>query len=154
MSPAVNTPKSTQFAALPWDKMSAVITGFTGITATLGGIALMFSTEGVTPLGIEMGLLEHSPFASFLVPGLLLAIGVGLPNILAGLFALRGHRLASSVGALAGLSLGLWILTEMGMLWSTNIPQVFFLVMAFATLATSGMIGGMRSAREEMAAPS
>ena len=58
----------------------------TGVTAAGGGLALVLRPDG-SFLQAPLSVLRHTPFASFLVPGLLLAAVVGVSNLLGG-FAL------------------------------------------------------------------
>jgi hypothetical protein len=106
---------------------------FVGLTAFGGGLALLEAPDG-SLLRFPPDTLAHSPFTTFLVPGLALAILVGLLNVLAaGLVAQRSPH--SAVVAFAGgSSLLIWIITEAAMLQTINALQIAYLVIALAIM--------------------
>ena len=95
----------------------------TGVTAVAGGIGLVASPDGAL-LQLPGSTLVHSPFSTFVVPGLLLLLVVGISNVIAGWFAMR-DRLNANAWAFAGGAVLLgWIVTEMAMLRTINVLQV------------------------------
>src|SRR4051794_7160586 len=70
----------------------AILDGFLGATAILGGLGLLFRVPFVTP---PVDLLAGSPFGSYFVPGLALMVLVGGGGILA--TTLLARRLAWGV---------------------------------------------------------
>ena len=57
-----------------------VIHVFVGIGAMMGGMAAI--TNPWQPLGIQVEALKNSPFSSFLIPGIILFIIIGLGNLI------------------------------------------------------------------------
>jgi menaquinone-dependent protoporphyrinogen oxidase len=107
---------------------------FTGVTAIGGGLALVAYPDG-SFLHMPLSHLEHTPFASYLIPGLLLMLVVGAGALAAGLLALRRSRHAAVVGFAAGAALFLWTATEMMLLRSANWLQLGYLAIAVAMMA-------------------
>ena len=56
-----------------------------GLSAMGGGALLIISPSGKLIGGLPLSILEHSPFADFLVPGIILFIVLGLAPCLVGL---------------------------------------------------------------------
>lgn len=115
-------------------RAAAVLSLFTGVTASLGGIELMVWREG-GPWLPPLSVLAHTPFETFLVPGALLFACVGLSNLLAGWWMLKRHDL-EAMGVIAGGALLTgWIVTEMLLLRMAHWLQLVYLVVGVATLA-------------------
>ncbi len=88
---------------------------FVGLTATVGGLMLVIRPDG-SLLKMSPELLQHSPFTTFLVPGLVLFSVVGLGNAVAGVLVAVNARLAPYAALLAGAALFVWIAIQMLML--------------------------------------
>jgi menaquinone-dependent protoporphyrinogen oxidase len=97
----------------------------TGITAIAGGTALVASPDGAL-VHMSTSALSHSPFSTFLVPGLLLLVVVGLTNAIAGGLITRDRFAANSWAFAGGAALFGWIVTEMMMLRTLNILQLAY----------------------------
>ena len=90
------------------------VTWFTAVTSIAGAAAL---ASGVMPaLGLPLALLDGSPFADYLWPGVILGVVVGGTQI-APLIAYRS-RFAATWGlfAAAGLVMMIWIFIETGII--------------------------------------
>ena len=80
---------------------------FNAVSAVGGGIALI-----VGGLGVPIDLLRHTPFESFVIPGLFLAVVIG-GSALIGATALLAHwRRATVISAAAGAVMVGWIAGE------------------------------------------
>lgn len=111
---------------------------FTGVTASWGGVELFGWPEGGAPgFTVPLSVLEHTPFRNFLVPGLLLFSGVGVPNLAAGVLTLRRHRRGEVFAFGAGGALTVWIVTEMAMLRSFHWMEGLYLAVGLGTMATA-----------------
>jgi hypothetical protein len=75
-----------------------IMTGFLGIPAILGGIALMGNLY--TP-PVEM--LQGSPFTSFLIPGLALSVIVGGSALAAMVLLIRRHSFGELIALTSGV---------------------------------------------------
>ena len=102
------------------------------LAATCG--VLLIATDG---LGMSRTDLEHSPFDSFLIPGLLLTIVVG-GSQLAAAQLLRARSSVSELPAIgAGAALLGWILVEAVMVRNGRGLQAFIFAYAVAEIAVS-----------------
>ena len=80
-------------------------------------------------LGMPLALLNGTPFGSYLIPGLILFLFLGLGSLIA-LIAFRRHpvRFAGSV-LVEGAALIVWVVTQVAMIGPLHIMQpVMFLL--------------------------
>jgi hypothetical protein len=69
-------------------KIHLLLLAFLGLSAIGGGGALIISPSGKLLGGLPLSILKNSPFADFLIPGIILFVVLGLlPTLL--IFALR-----------------------------------------------------------------
>lgn len=105
-----------------------------GVTAVLGGLALVLRPDG-SLLQMPISYLEHTSwFADFLVPGILLLVVVGFGHLFAGALVLRRSEHADLAALIAGGVLTLWIVAEMLLLGTMNGLQIAMLAIATATI--------------------
>lgn len=81
---------------------------FIGVTALVGGAALVASPDGAA-LGFATEWLNGSPFSNYLVPGLFLAFGIGGEALATALLVYRRHPIAPILSASSGITLLVWI---------------------------------------------
>jgi len=86
---------------------------FTGVTALAGGLELLIWPHGTG--FVPLSLLERTPFHSFLVPGLVLFVVVGVGNFVSSVLEWRGYRHAAVAAFAAGLALVAMIVVELSM---------------------------------------
>jgi hypothetical protein len=106
----------------------------------------------VDDLGMPDSNLDHSPFDSFLIPGLILALLVGGSYLLAARLIWFGHRLAPYASIAAGMILLGWISIEALMIRDGRMLQavvagyavVSILVAWRFMLQTRRLIGGQQ----------
>jgi menaquinone-dependent protoporphyrinogen oxidase len=111
----------------------AALCFFVGVTAIGGGATLALRPDG-SLMEAPMSMLRHSPFESFLVPGLLLLLVIGIGSLVAGALIARQHHYAPHAAFFAGSALLVWIVTEMIMLRSHHWLQVGYLTAAIVIL--------------------
>ena len=116
-------------------RLAETLCMFTGITAIGGGAALVFSPGG--SLDMPRSMLEGTPFASFLVPGLLLLFAVGVPNLWAGIRMLRRRTFGDLFVVGAGGALTIWIVVQMVMLQTIHWLQILYLGVGLATMGAA-----------------
>lgn len=112
---------------------------FAAMSAAGGGIALMAGLEsGRFPLG----WLKGTPFSSYVIPGLILAVAVGGSATVAAAATLRSPRAGARASLLAGVVMLGWIVGEVLILNQPSRPtriEVFYfaagLLMALLGLA-------------------
>jgi menaquinone-dependent protoporphyrinogen oxidase len=105
----------------------------TGITAIAGGFALVASPDGAL-VHMPTSMLSHSPFSTFLVPGLLLLLVVGVGNVIAGWRVIRDRLTANAWAFAGGAALLGWIVTQMVMLRTINVLQFVYFGISVAIM--------------------
>jgi hypothetical protein len=90
-------------------KILAVFYFIFGAGSISGGIQLI-TTNG---MGMSLSMLDNTPFNSFLVPGLILAIVIGGLSLLTSVLLFFQYRLAIECTAALGFGLIIWIYVEM-----------------------------------------
>lgn len=94
---------------------------------------------------MPLSMLEHSPFHSYLIPGILLLLGNGLLSLLVLLLTLHRIRHYGWWIVLQGSVLATWILAEFALLRLYFWPQGVYLGLAGLLVVTGGMLAGRRS---------
>lgn len=107
-----------------------------GLTAIGGGVSLVLYPDG-SRTQLPLTLLRYTPFRTYLVPGLLLSVVIGLGNAIAGVLALRGGASARRVALLAGGALVVWIVCEMLLLRTIHWLQILYLGLGALIVAES-----------------
>ena len=116
-----------------------VLQALIAVTAIAGGAALILSAlnpQLATVLSPPTSYLEGSPFSSYLVPGLLLAIVVGGTQAVAFLLVIMRSDLGLLVAAAAAIGLLIWVFVQM-----MFIPFSFLQALYFALgIAETGLV--------------
>jgi menaquinone-dependent protoporphyrinogen oxidase len=89
-----------------------VLTALSGAFALLGGIELMTLPRSGPLLATAHRALEHTPFATFFWPGLILAACVGMSNLIAALTLTLRMRHTASAAALSGAMMSAFVVVE------------------------------------------
>jgi len=108
-----------------------VLTAAVGLTAVAGGVALILgavtssSAGGVVP---DRSFLGDSPFTSYVVPGVILAVIVGGTHLLAA-FLIGGDSTGGPLAvAIASFGLLIWIFVQMMFIPFSPLQAVYFVV--------------------------
>jgi len=88
-----------------------VLQVFIGIGAVAGGVALALDPSGVS-LGMPLELLEETPFATFLIPGIVLLAVNGMGSLTGAIASFARHRYAGHAAIALGAFLIAWILVQ------------------------------------------
>ena len=88
-----------------------VLQALIGIGAVAGGLMLVMDPSGET-LGVPLELLADTPFAIFLVPGIVLFTVNGLGNLAGAVASFARHRYAGEAAMALGAFLVSWILVQ------------------------------------------
>lgn len=142
-----------------------VLTGilvFQGVGAIGGGAAFLADTSGGVA-GMSTEVLARTPFATYLWPGLLLALGLGVPALVAAVGVHRrgcariaaplervtGHHWSWAVSLALGVALMLWIVVQVLLIdeRSAQQPTMFLVGAALAGLPL------LPSVRRDLAVP-
>ena len=106
------------------------VEAFVAVTALAGGIALMLGalipdlSTAITP---PAEYLEGSPFTSYLVPGLVLALVLGGVHAIAFVLLLRRRPSALLAAAVAGYAALIWIFVQMMVIPFSFLQAVYFM---------------------------
>lgn len=113
----------------------------TGSLAVLGGLSLFISNGRW--LGLPLDVLEPSPFDSYRVPGLALALVVGGSQLAAGIAVLRRRPHHLRMATVAAVVLGGWIAIQalmIGVYWLQ--PVIFILAIMELGMVSSALPAG------------
>jgi menaquinone-dependent protoporphyrinogen oxidase len=140
MAPTRTAPQPA--AVRPLRRALAGLCWFSGVTAVAGGVQLMLQPKGSELM--SMATLAGTPFASFFVPGLLLAGIVGLANLVAGTLLVRRHRAGELATFGAGLSLTTWIVVQVLLIGGGQWLQALYFTLGLATMVGAGWLAHLR----------
>ncbi|MEJ1193578.1 hypothetical protein [Pseudarthrobacter sp. CCNWLW207] len=131
--------------------------GFVALTSIAGGAVMVASALlGTDRMGLPpetmlpLELLQGSPFNTYLVPGLLLALVVGGFHVAGFILLIKHHRRAPFVAAVAGYSILVWIFIQMVFVPFSLLQAVYFAVglaelgFLLLLLGLSGSVAGSR----------
>lgn len=104
------------------------IVGAVALTSIAGGLAMALGTSGGMPaeLQLPVDFLTGSPFNSYLIPGILLAVVVGGLHATAFFLLLRRRPHGPLVTATAGYSILMWIFVQMALIPFSALQAVYF----------------------------
>jgi hypothetical protein len=109
-------PGSVRRAWAAW--VLAALAACTGAAAVLGGVQLVRNGYGM-----PVSWLSHTPFTSWMLPGIALLIAVALPQLGTAALIVAGARGGIAAGYLAGCALVVWIAVEVVMLQRYQVLQ-------------------------------
>ncbi|WP_349866703.1 hypothetical protein [Leifsonia sp. WHRI 6310E] len=109
--------------------VETALTATVAVTALAGGLAL--AVGSMTGAGAGGALpspayLTGSPFATYLLPGLILALVVGGTHVVAALLIGRGSRRGPFAVAVAGFGLLIWIFVQMAFIPFSPLQAAYF----------------------------
>ncbi len=110
-----------------------------GIGAVVGGGALALAPDG-SILHMPLDVLRRTPFANYLVPGLLLCLVVGGSNVAAGVLTLRRSRKAPVAGIFAGFALVVWIGSQIALIGYKHPVQAVYLAAGVVTCVGAALL--------------
>ena len=103
-------------------RVLALITlGFLGVTSLMGGIPMILDPSGGM-LHMPLSLLAHSPFHSFLIPGIVLSTANGALSVVVFVTAVRRVTGYGNFVALQGFAIAGWITVEVVLLRPGFLP--------------------------------
>jgi len=106
------------------------VEAFVAVTSILGGIGLVvgsFLPDGSLAVSPPLAYLDGSPFTSYLVPGLVLAVVVGGLHAIAFAMLLRDRPASLLYGTAAGYAVLVWIFVQMTVIPFSVLQAVYFL---------------------------
>ena len=109
--------------------------GFLGISAIVGAIPLILSPQGDL-LHMPLSMLEHSPFHSFLIPGIILLLANGALSFVALYQLLKRRNGYSWWVAFQGCVISGWIVVEVIMFRAVAWLHVLYLAVGLILIAS------------------
>lgn len=106
-----------------------IVQGFIALTALAGGTALVLGAlvpSLATVLSPPVDYLVGSPFASYLVPGLLLGLVLGGLHVVAFLMLLRRTRWSLVASAVVAFDTMIWIFVQMIVIPFSFLQAIYF----------------------------
>src|ERR1700733_2829480 len=91
--------------------LSLITLGFLGVTSIAGSIPMILDPSG-SMLHMPLSLLEHSPFHSYLIPGIILLVTNGLVVIVVFMAAAQRVEGYGNLVATQGVVITGWITVE------------------------------------------
>lgn len=104
-----------------------------GISAVAGGIALIT----LNGLGMPVIWLDHSPFASYFWPGVILSLIVGGTYLLASILLWKKNKFTCEATATAGFGLLTWVFVELYIINEPHWLQIFYFGFGVLTLVVT-----------------
>lgn len=104
----------------------------------MGGLAAILNP--LAPLGMSVEALQHSPFANFLIPGLILFTVLGLGNLVAALVFLRNSAYRGCVSGIFSWALVIWIIVQCVMLNGIHFLHVLFFLIGTVEVVLSTVL--------------
>jgi len=117
----------------------SVIQFLVGLGAVICGAMLIAVPTG-TLLQMYPDMLKGTPFADFLVPGMILFLVIGIGQLVGGILTLRKHLLSGYLGAVLGFGLMIWIFVQVNMIGGRNILQYSYFTVGIIETALAFLI--------------
>ncbi len=114
-----------------------VLEVFVALTAVVGGIGLSV-TNG---LGMPLQWLQGSPFSSYVIPGLALAILVGGSSLLAAWLMIAGHGWGALASLAAGFCMMVFEVVEVAVIGLLTWMQPFYFGIGLLIMALAVLLG-------------
>jgi hypothetical protein len=106
-----------------------------GLGAVVSGFMMIIKPGGDT-LYLPLSMLQGSPFANFLIPGIILFTVNGIGNLFAGILSFRRHQLAGFAGIFFGLALMIWIFVQVNMIGGGHWLQYLYFTLGLVELVS------------------
>ena len=121
--------------------IAIAVLGFLGIGAVAGGIAMIVDPSGKT-MGLPLSFLDHSPFQTFLIPGIILLAANGVLSLAIMILALRRIRGYGWWVVFQGCVLTGWITVEAIMMRLVVWPHYLYWALGLALIASGLALRG------------
>lgn len=122
----------------PFTITALILLVLLGISAIFGGGALIIDPSGNLN-GMPVSLLEHSPFSTFLIPGLILFLFNGVSSVVIAILVIRKYRYYSELVISQGIIQDVWIIVQLFMIKSIHFLHYIYFIVG-ALLIISGII--------------
>jgi peptidoglycan/LPS O-acetylase OafA/YrhL len=119
--------------------ISVILLFFLSISAIGGGIMLISDPLGAKS-GMPISFLDHSPFTSFVVPGIILLVMNGLLSLIFAILIIRGNKWSAWLMILQGCILLGWLLVQLAIIKEYD---WFYHTLYLAVAGSMGISGGL-----------
>jgi hypothetical protein len=106
---------------------------FIGLGALAGGLGLVLEPSGAD-LGMLLETLEHSPFSTYFVPGIVLFLVNGLGSLVGAAASFSRHRHTGEIAMALGAFLVVWITLQVYWISASHWLQALYLGLGFLEL--------------------
>jgi hypothetical protein len=106
----------------------------TGINAIIAGFLFILDPSG-QKMGMSTSYLSHSPFSTFLIPGITLFIVNGLLNIVVAIYCINKYKFYPNLIIIQGLLLSGWIIIQVLLVKDFNTLHLIMLSIGTLLLA-------------------
>jgi hypothetical protein len=107
-----------------------------GLGALAGGIALVSRPDGST-MQWDVSMLAGSPFADFLIPGLILGGLFGVGSLLVAVLGVQRSRIAPFLAFVIGVGQMIWIVVELAIIGEFSFLHPTMFLIGFGIAAAS-----------------
>lgn len=111
---------------------SCALQSMIGVTAIAGGLRLVMNPAGTQDIPIDW--LHNSPFSNYLIPGLVLAVVIGLGNVYAGFVSFLRRVYSGSIAIAVSLVLIGFMFVELWYVGLRNFLQPLYLFLGLILL--------------------
>jgi uncharacterized membrane protein len=121
---------------------------FLGVTAIVGAVPLILNPQG-DRLHMPLSLLEHSPFHSFLIPGIILLLANGVLSFVALYQLVRRRNGYGWCVGFQGCAISGWIVVEV--IIFRSVSWLHFLYLAVGLILNASGLALAREAKSQNA---
>jgi hypothetical protein len=119
--------------------VAIAVLAFLGLSGVVGAIPMIAHPAG-EPWGMPQGLLQHSPFRSYLIPGLILLGCNGLLSLWVLCLTVKKHSGYGWWIAVQGCILAGWLSVEIAMLRMVVWPHYLYGLLALALMISGAAL--------------
>ena len=117
-----------------------------GVGALGGGLVLIVAPRGeIMPL--PLSALAGSPFETYLGPGLILFVVLGIGPLVAAALTWRRHAIAPFAAFVVGVALLTWVAVEIAIMGYSNEPPLQAIYLAMGVVITVVALGWLAEVR-------
>ncbi len=118
---------------------------FNAIGALWGGFGLIYDPGGEF-MQMPLDFLRHSPFTSYLIPGIILFVFNGLFSLIAAIFAIIQHRIYPQFIIFQGAVLMIWLTVQIIMIRIFYAPLhlPFYIIALFLIIIGSLLLRNLK----------
>jgi hypothetical protein len=117
-----------------------ILTGFVAVTAGLCGLLLILYPNG-SALQVPLEVLQFTPFRNFIIPGIILMLGVGGINISATISLIKDQPRRLPLSMWAGLILCGWLIVQVLLIRAVNMLHLVYGLLGLIIMTLSWLSG-------------